>query len=140
LEWRVSLPADLPDRVRSVNDALLNRGQTDLVPEFFAPDYVVHLADRDFHGHAFIVAFVDQLRSAFPDLAVEVEVLVEDGGRVAWRRKYRGVQSGAFRGFPASGKTIEWQEMVVSRFEDGLIAEEWATTDLAEHLLLSRRH
>ena len=101
---------------------------------------MVHLADRDFHGHAFIVTFVNQLRSAFPDLAIEVEVLVEDGSRVAWRRQYRGVQSGAFRGFPASGKTIEWQEMVVSRFEDGLIAEEWVTTDLAEHLLSSRRH
>lgn len=136
----MSLPTDIAGRIRSVNDALLSRGQTDLVPEFFASDYVVHLADRDFHGHAFIVTFVNQLRSAFPDLAIEVEVLVEDGGRVAWRRKYRGVQSGAFRGFPASGKTLEWQDMVVSRFEDGLIAEEWATTDLAEHLLSSRRH
>ena len=136
----MSLPADIASHIRTVNDALLNRGQTDLVPEFFTRDYVVHLADRDFRGHTFVVGFVQQLRYLFPDLALEVEVLVNDGGRVAWRRTYRGVQSGAFRGFPASGKTIEWQDMVVSRFEDGLIAEEWTTTDLAEHLLLSRRH
>lgn len=30
--------------------------------------------------------------------------------------------------------------MVTSRFRDGLIAEEWVVTDLAERLLLSRKN
>ena len=136
----MSQPADLADRVRAVNNALLNSGQTEVIPDSFAADYVVHLADRDLQGHAFVAAFVDQLRSAFPDVEVEIDVLVSDGERVAWRRRYRGTQSAPFRGFPASGKRLEWQDMVVSRFKDGLIVEEWATTDLAEHLLTSRRH
>ena len=31
------------------------------------------------------------------------------------------------------------RDMVVSRFEGGLIAEEWVVTDLAERLLLTRK-
>jgi hypothetical protein len=32
-----------------------------------------------------------------------------------------------------------WREMITSRFEDGLIVEEWFLTDLAEQFLLARK-
>jgi hypothetical protein len=37
-------------------------------------------------------------------------------------------------------RRIVWRDMVTSRFRDGLIAEEWAISDLAERLLLARKH
>jgi hypothetical protein len=32
-----------------------------------------------------------------------------------------------------------WRDMVTSRFRDGLVAEDWAISDLAERLLLARK-
>jgi predicted ester cyclase len=78
-------------------------------------------------------------RRAFPDLQVEVEVLVEGTDRVAWQRTLRATHLGDFKGFPATGRPIVWRDMVTSRFRDGLIAEDWLVTDLADRLLLERK-
>ena len=92
------------------------------------------------HGGDDVVdEFLRMLRSAFPDLQVEVEILVEGPDRVAWQRTLRGAQKGAFMGFPASGRPIVWRDMITSRFRNGLIAEEWVVSDLAERLLLARK-
>ena len=78
-------------------------------------------------------------RSAFPDMRVEVEVFLEKKDRVAWQRTLRATHKGAFKGFPATGRRIVWRDMVISRFRESLIAEDWFITDLAERLLLGRK-
>ena len=78
-------------------------------------------------------------RRAFADLKVEVDILVESKDRIAWHRTLRATHKGNFKGFPATGRLIVWRDMVTSRFRDGLIAEEWLITDLAERLLLARK-
>jgi steroid delta-isomerase-like uncharacterized protein len=133
------MPTPLPDRIRQANQTVLEQGRHEAIAEFFASGYVAHVADQRVNGHGAVGAVIDALRRAVPDLKVEVEVLVEGDDRVAWLRTCRGTQSGAFKGFPASGKALVWRDMVVSRFERGLIAEEWVVTDLAERLLLARK-
>jgi hypothetical protein len=64
---------------------------------------------------------------------------VEGEDRVAWQRTLRGIQQGDYKGFPATGRLIVWRDMVTSRFRDGLIAEDWVITDLAERLLRARK-
>jgi predicted ester cyclase len=119
---------------------MLEHGQYETVAEHFSPGYAVHYADSaSAAGQKAITDSVEMLRMAFPDLSVEVEFLVEASDRVAWLRTLRGSQQGRYRGFPASHREISWREMVVSRFEDGFIAEEWVVSDLAEKLLLSRK-
>jgi hypothetical protein len=34
-------------------------------------------------------------------------------------------------GTPATGRVLTWQDMVVTRYEDGMIAEEWGVSGLA---------
>ena len=100
----------------------------------------MHLTNQDYSGgHKIVLAAIAQVRQAFPELQVAVEILVEGSDRLAWQRTLRGVQESAYKGFPACNRQIMWRDMVVSRFEDGLIVEEWITTDLAEQLLLSRK-
>jgi predicted ester cyclase len=65
--------------------------------------------------------------------------VVEDKARVAWQRTLRGKHEGKFKGIPATGLQVIWRGMVTSQFRDGLIAEEWVISDLAEQLLLSRK-
>lgn len=128
----------LASTIRAANAAILTKGDLKAIDEVFASDYIAHLTDQDVKGPAAIRRFVGTIRRAFPDVETGVEILVESKDRVAWQRTLRGTQRGAFKGFPASGRRIVWRDMVTSRFRDGLIAEDWVITDLAERLLLRR--
>ncbi|PHM70303.1 ester cyclase [Xenorhabdus sp. KJ12.1] len=126
--------------VQAAANSLFERGEIQSIGEFFSSDYVVHLTSQDYSGgHNVIQAAINQVREAFPEPQVEVEILLEGSDRVAWQRTLRGVQKGAYKGFPACNRQIVWREMAVSRFEDKLIVEEWVSTDLAEQLLSSRK-
>jgi predicted ester cyclase len=129
----------LAEKIRAANSALIANGDLDAIGEFFAPDFVAHLTDQDMAGHNGIRRFLGMLQRGFPRLQVEVEILVEGKDRVAWQRTLRGTHQGDFMGFPASGRQIMWRDMVTSRFRDGLVAEDWAISDLAERLLLARK-
>jgi steroid delta-isomerase-like uncharacterized protein len=130
----------LASKIKAANSALITNGDLDAVGEFFTSDYVAHLTDEDMTGgHAAIRRVAGMYRRAFSDLRVEIEVLVEAKDRVAWQRRVWATHKGNFKGFPATGRSIVWRDMVTSRFLDGLIAEEWVITDLAERLLLARK-
>lgn len=129
----------MASRIEAANAALLANGDVDAVDRFFAPDYVAHGTGRDMAGHGAVRRLVGMYRRAFPDLRVEVEILVKARDRVAWQRTIRATHKGDFKGFPATGRRIVWRDMVTSRFRDGLIAEDWVISDLAERLLRARR-
>lgn len=126
---------ELQDRIQSANDELLNNGNIDRAADFFAPVYVAHAGRQEMRGGPEVIqGFVRDLRTAFPDLHVEVEVLVAEGDRVAWIRTHHGTHQGDFMGVPASGRAITWHDMVVTRYEGDMIAEEWGVSDLGEKL------
>lgn len=130
----------LAGKILEANAKLLAEGDRDAIGEFFHEDYAWHGTEADFSGDLGPVhRFLGMVHEAFPDIEVEVEILVESGDRIAWVRTVRGKQTGAFMGFPASNRDVVWRDMVTSRFEDGKIAEEWAVSDLAERLLLARK-
>lgn len=126
--------------IHQANHALIEEGNVDAIPDYFAADYVAHLTDQDLAGgHRLIRGMLDLYQRAFPNPKVEVEILLEGTDRVSWQRTIRAKQEGAFKGFPASGRDIVWRDVVTSHFRDGLITEEWVISDLAEQLLLSRK-
>lgn len=134
------MKGSLASRIREANSAILVGGDLDAIPEFFAPDYVAHVtADRLTGGHEAIRRLVQRWRRAFAELSAEVEILVEGSDRVAWQRTLRATHRGAYLGFPATGLKVVWRDMVTSRFQDGLIQEDWVITDLAEQLLRARK-
>jgi len=127
-------------RIEAANSELIVNGDLGAIGEFFSPDYVAHLTDQDITGgHDLVRRIVSAYRRAFRDVHIEVEILVKAKDRVAWQRTLRATHKGNFRGFPATGRAIVWRDMVTSRFHDGLIAEDWVITDLAERLLLARK-
>jgi steroid delta-isomerase-like uncharacterized protein len=130
----------LASRIEEANAVLFAGGALNEVERFFAPDYFAHFTNQTMKGgHGAVRKVLESIRESFPDLQVEVEILVEGTDRVAWQRTLRGTHQAAFKGFPGSGRCIVWRDMVVSHFRDGLIVEEWVVTDLAERLLLSRK-
>ncbi len=122
-------------QVQSANEELLNKGNLAVARDLFAPGYVVHLTTGDVRGGPeTIEGFVTGLRTAFPDLHVEVQILATEGDKVAWIRTHRGTHQHDFMGVPASGRVVVWRDMVVTRYEAGKIAEEWGVSDLGERL------
>ena len=130
----------LGSRIKAASSTLLAKGKLEKIGEFFAPDYAVHYgAASPARGHTVIREALGRIKAAFPRLRVKVEILVASEGRIAWIRTLSGVQRAAYKGFPGEGRRVVWRELVTSEFRDGLIAEEWIVTDLAEQLLLARK-
>lgn len=130
----------LASKIEMAGATLFGERRLDEIPTFFASGYRVRSSDGEIDGgHDLVRRFLSALFRAFPELSIHVEILAEEGDRVTWLRTLRGVQQGAVQGFPAAGKEIVWRDMVASRFQDGLIAEEWIVSDLVERLLRSRK-
>ena len=130
----------LAAKIQEANSVLIAEGKLNAISDYFAPTHVTHLTDQDMPmDHGAIRRILQMYRKAFSDLDVRVDILVESEDSVAWQRTFRGTHTGAFRGFPATGRPVVWRDMVTSRFRDGLIVEEWLVTDLAERLLLARK-
>jgi len=126
--------------IEAANSALIVSGKLKEIALFFTTDYVVHVSGQDFKGgHNVVKRFVQTYRRAFSDIEVEIEILVKAKNRVAWQRTLRGKQTGAFKGFPATQRLVIWHDMITTEFRDGLIAEEWVVTDLAEKFLFARK-
>ena len=124
----------------AANEALIVRADRSAVPEYFSRDYVAHLTGQDVGGgHKLVLSLLELYQRAFPHRTAQVDILVEGADRISWQRTIRAKQEGPFKGFPASGREIVWRDVVTSRVQDGLIAEEWVISDLAERLLLSRK-
>lgn len=125
--------------IREANAVIVAGHDLSALERFFAEDYQVHVGKVAGTGHAFIRKALQLSHEAFPKLEVTVEILADDGSRVAWVRTLTGVQQSAYKGFPASNRSITWHEMLTSEFRDGRIAREWLVSDLAEQLLLARK-
>lgn len=127
--------------ISKANEELINQGELDKIEAFFCSDYCVELTGKTLKGgHKGIEKILQQLQHSFSDLHVELEIFLAADSRVCWQRTFTAVHQAAYKGFPASGKSLCWRDMVCSEFREGKIAREWVLSDLAEQLLLARKH
>ncbi len=82
--------------VRRLIEEVLNRGQTGLLAEFVAADYIGHDPFGDHYGPEGRRIVVAEYRTAFPDLALTIEDLVTARNTVVWRFTLRGTHAGPF--------------------------------------------
>lgn len=126
--------------IEAANTALIVNGNLDAIGDFFADDYVAHVTGQElFGGHEVVRKVIQSYHRAFSAIEVEIEILVKAKSRIAWQRTLSAKHTGPFKGFPATHRSIVWRDMITTEFRDGLIAEDWVVTDLAEKLLLSRK-
>ncbi|MFZ7087434.1 ester cyclase [Curtobacterium sp. RRHDQ10] len=109
--------------------------------EVWAEDVIDHdPAPDQAPGIEGIVAFWKQFTSAFPDLALEPQILTADDDSVSAVFRITGTHTGDFQGHGPTGNTFEVRGIQVAKFRDGKIAERWGSTDekgLAEQLKLT---
>jgi steroid delta-isomerase-like uncharacterized protein len=117
--------------VRRQEEELFGGGNLDVADEIYAPDYVGHDPSNpeDVRGLEAAKQAASDYRQAFPDLRVTVEDLIAEGDRVAARLRFRGTHLGELNGIPPTGRRVDCTGIVISRIEEGKIAEDWANFD-----------
>jgi len=119
------------------NEELLGKGHLDVVGDIFSPDYVAHAGDKKYTGHDFIKRFIKQLRLAIPDIHLKkIEILSGSEEHITWQRSFCGTHMATLMGILPTKQKIEWRDMVVSRFDENKIAEEWVVSELLGEILL----
>lgn len=86
----------------------------------FAGDYDV------FDEHPGLTALREHfppMRVAFPDFRAELKQAVVDGDRVAFQWTFRGTHTGPLLGIAPTGKTVQFQNVSISRVEYGRIVQ-----------------
>lgn len=79
-----------------------------------------------------LAGFKDALmlfRAAFPDLRSTPTHIVCEGSMLASRCEVTATHQGDFMGIAATGRTIRYEEMIMVRFDGGLIVEHWSVAD-----------
>lgn len=113
---------------RRIFDDVLSQGRFDVSDALYTSDFVGHGGPRTF-THAESLAEARGWRSAFPDLAVTVDLVIAENDYVVVRWTARGTNTGTGNGIPATGRKVQVSGTAIFRFVDGRIAEEWATGD-----------
>jgi steroid delta-isomerase-like uncharacterized protein len=75
-----------------------------------------------------------RLHTAYPDLQITIEDLIEEGDRVVSRHTVTGTHQGDYMGLPPTGAHVTYNEIFILRFEDGRIAETWGVVDVLSQL------
>ena len=105
-------------------------GNLAVIDELIAEDFVDH---EEFPGlqptREGVKQFFAMLRSAFPDLRMEVREILADGDLVSARVVVTGTHEEDFMGMPSSGNHIEVQVFDMVRIRDGQVTEHWGLMD-----------
>ena len=109
----------------------VNSGDLDAFDQLVAPDAVDHdPAPGQSPGPNGYKSFFGEMRTAFPDLHVQVEHLVADDENVAFAYTLTGTHKGPFQGHEPTGKQISVRGVQVSKFDElGMLVERWGSSD-----------
>jgi predicted ester cyclase len=67
--------------------------------------------------------------TAFPDAAYTLDDLFCAGDRGVWRGRWQATQRGAWEGIAPSGRTARWSVIIIGRFAEGKLVEDWVEYD-----------
>ena len=121
--------------LRRYIEAVWDNENPEALDEFLAPTYRRHRSptspplNRD-EQKTLLIGF----RQAFPDVSINVEEMISEGDRIAFRSTMRGTHLGEFLGLEPTGKQVEFSLLDVMRIEDGKFVEQWGGPDIYDLL------
>ena len=80
-------------------------------------------------GRAGAKQILAELATAFPDLRLTIEDVMQDGDKVIVRSQMTGTQRGTFMGAAPTNRSIAIQVVDIHQFANGKIVRSWHTED-----------
>ena len=108
----------------------VSTGNLQALRDIFSAGVVDHdPAPDQGEGSEGFIKFFTMMRTAFPDLKVTVDHIVQDEDNLAMAYTINGTHQGEFLGIAPTGKTFKARGMQIGRYEDGKIVERWGSSD-----------
>ncbi|MCW7457436.1 ester cyclase [Leptospira bandrabouensis] len=118
------------EKISFVLNELITNHSTTSIQEVFSNEYIVHTSKKDYQGHKIIIKWAKDLHNFFADLKiVKIQFLVQTDEFIVWKRTLRGKIKPSKNKNLKTSKTIQWDEMIVSKFKNGFIIEEWNNSE-----------
>lgn len=116
--------------IRTFIDEAFNKGNLSVLEDVIHTDYQYLTPDNSqIKGIGQLAEFIQAFRNAFPDLSLQIDDLFASNDRSCTAFTLRGTHENDFMGIPATKKTVEVRGMVMSRFKDNKISEDWEILD-----------
>jgi predicted ester cyclase len=112
--------SDLAQRAARAIERVCARADLDAAPSYYSPRFVDHVNQLEYRGLEGVRRSVGLYRLVLPDLRMAVDEQIVDGDRVVSRWRAEGTNR---------GRRVELWGTTISRFEDGLIVEDWSASD-----------
>jgi predicted ester cyclase len=125
--------ADAAANTRRWFEEIWNRGNLDVIDEYMAPGTVIHDAGPepgDISEPDVFKGMASALRSAFPDIHVEVHDAILEGEKTAVRFTARGTHKGTFLGFAPTGREFTISGMGWGEWRGDKLVRAWNNIDL----------
>lgn len=103
----------------------------DRLSRWLHPDLEFHGGSLGEYGFEVFKEGLGKFWAAFPDLHSTVEDIAAVEDRVWVRLRVQATHEGPFAGVEATGRKVEWMDLLIYRLDDeGMIVEEWALVDV----------
>lgn len=109
---------------------LWDKGDLNIADEIFSAGFVDHEpVQGQAPGLEGYTQMVGAFRSAFPDLRVRNEDVIEEGNKVVVRWTANGTHTGQLMQIPPTGKKVSLKGIDILRIENDKIVERWGEFD-----------
>lgn len=116
--------------VRDYIDVVFNRHELNNTEAYWADNLVSHwLGQQTIKGIPAWRSAMTAFFTAFPDLTFTLDDLFFSADRGVWRGHWRGTQHGDWAEIASSGRKAEWTAIIIARFTDGKLVEDWVQYD-----------
>ena len=119
------------------NNEFFEKGNTGIIKELFAENFVNHSAPPNSPKDAGpMVKFVMGLHHGFSDISVQILEIFGEDSKVCVRKTITATHTGEFMGKAATGKKIVINIFDIEVLKDGKITDRWNSSDFP-HILQS---
>ncbi len=117
--------------IRYFYEEVWNKGNLNAADEVFAAEYARHdlRPGNALPGPEGQKRIAGDFRAAFPDLHMQVDVMIAEADLVMARWTTTGTNTGAWGSVPATGKQVKFSGVNIFRIANGKVIEIWNHRD-----------
>jgi predicted ester cyclase len=116
--------------VESFYSRIWNAGD-EHVDDLLSPDFAFRGSlGTEAHGHGEFLAYVRSVRGCLANYHCKTLECVTEPPQSFARMLFSGIHVAPFRGFPPTGKQVQWHGAALFTFREAVISELWVLGDL----------